>query len=229
MFVNQPSSHHHFDKFRQVFVQQTSFNKNQLKILKARVTDSVDTPHSNKNSQLVNLLNKGTTNHVYNPLNVNNKAFPCHLCNKVFSRRDNLTLHIRTHTGEKPYLCPYCDYRTTISSNVYRHMRKKHAHEAPQSVQRMMSLSDIEGLGREGETIGLERLEGEALGDETLMMDERSEQELVTGASFSSLLGPDCSYEDSDNNDDSGSADLLIVQDNVDVVLDSDKDKAVLS
>ena len=56
----------------------------------------------------------------------NTRVFPCLLCPKTFSRRDNLTLHIRTHTGEKPYLCPHCDYRTTISSNVYRHMRKKH-------------------------------------------------------------------------------------------------------
>lgn len=57
------------------------------------------------------------------------KVFPCLVCPKTFNRRDNLTLHIRTHTGEKPYVCPYCPYRTTISSNVYRHMRKKHATE----------------------------------------------------------------------------------------------------
>lgn len=55
------------------------------------------------------------------------KMFPCPVCPKVFRRRDNLTLHFRTHTGEKPHVCPHCDYRTTISSNVYRHIRKKHA------------------------------------------------------------------------------------------------------
>ncbi|KAK3872632.1 hypothetical protein Pcinc_002086 [Petrolisthes cinctipes] len=57
------------------------------------------------------------------------KPYSCVYCPKRFSRRDNLTLHLRTHTGEKPYHCPHCDYRTTISSNVYRHMRNKHQQE----------------------------------------------------------------------------------------------------
>ena len=31
-----------------------------------------------------------------------------------------------THTGYKPYKCPRCDFASSNSSNLYRHIRKKH-------------------------------------------------------------------------------------------------------
>ena len=52
--------------------------------------------------------------------------FPCPRCPKIFKRRDNLRLHYRTHTGERPFECTHCGYRTTCSSNLYRHLRVKH-------------------------------------------------------------------------------------------------------
>ncbi|KAK9505617.1 hypothetical protein O3M35_009628 [Rhynocoris fuscipes] len=50
---------------------------------------------------------------------------------KVFPRSANLTRHLRTHTGEQPYKCKYCERSFSISSNLQRHVRNIHNKEKP--------------------------------------------------------------------------------------------------
>lgn len=47
----------------------------------------------------------------------------CGFCNKVFTNRSNLIVHLRSHTGEKPYKCQLCVYACAQSSKLTRHMR----------------------------------------------------------------------------------------------------------
>uniref|UniRef100_A0A1I7Z611 Zinc finger protein Pegasus n=1 Tax=Steinernema glaseri TaxID=37863 RepID=A0A1I7Z611_9BILA len=47
----------------------------------------------------------------------------CQFCHKVFTNRSNLIVHLRSHTGEKPYKCQLCPYACAQSSKLTRHMR----------------------------------------------------------------------------------------------------------
>jgi len=47
----------------------------------------------------------------------------CEYCGKVFKNCSNLTVHRRSHTGEKPYKCELCAYACAQSSKLTRHMK----------------------------------------------------------------------------------------------------------
>lgn len=51
------------------------------------------------------------------------KPFQCRICMRNFSRSDHLTTHIRTHTGEKPFACEVCGRRFARSDERRRHMK----------------------------------------------------------------------------------------------------------
>jgi len=62
-----------------------------------------------------------------NPLKTgNNLKFICGYCFKFFRKMHEVRVHIRTHTGEKPLKCNYCDRRFAHSSNMRSHERTAH-------------------------------------------------------------------------------------------------------
>lgn len=68
------------------------------------------------------------------------KPFQCHICLRCFSRSDHLTTHIRTHTGEKPFPCDICGRRFARSDERKRH-RKVHEKEAAREAAKQLQVS----------------------------------------------------------------------------------------
>ncbi|XP_015194310.1 zinc finger and BTB domain-containing protein 7C isoform X2 [Lepisosteus oculatus] len=54
----------------------------------------------------------------------------CPICHKVIQGAGKLPRHMRTHTGEKPYMCTICEVRFTRQDKLKIHMRK-HTGERP--------------------------------------------------------------------------------------------------
>lgn len=51
------------------------------------------------------------------------KPFHCRICMRSFSRSDHLTTHVRTHTGEKPFSCDVCGKKFARSDEKKRHAK----------------------------------------------------------------------------------------------------------
>ena len=64
------------------------------------------------------------------------KPFQCDVCEYRTGDHNSLRRHKRKHTGDKPYKCPHCDYASIQSSSFKSHLRSKH----PEQVEVTRSL-----------------------------------------------------------------------------------------
>ncbi|XP_067834059.1 early growth response protein 1-like [Heptranchias perlo] len=68
------------------------------------------------------------------------KPFQCRICMRNFSRSDHLTTHIRTHTGEKPFACEICGRKFARSDERKRHT-KIHLRQKEKKAEKAICIS----------------------------------------------------------------------------------------
>lgn len=73
---------------------------------------------------------------------------PIPACGRIFKRLEHLKRHVRTHTQERPYICPYCSKAFSRSDNLAQHKR---THDRGDGVEGSFNLSAEEEEEYSGE------------------------------------------------------------------------------
>ncbi|CAL7939909.1 unnamed protein product [Xylocopa violacea] len=72
-----------------------------------------------------------------------NTRYPCVNCTSVFGQKRSLLTHLRYECGQPPrFKCPYCDLISKKTSNIQKHIRRKHEGNAVY-VQDIYRLPDL--------------------------------------------------------------------------------------
>ena len=55
------------------------------------------------------------------------RMWRCRFCGKFSIQKNDFRKHLRIHFGDKPFICPHCDYRTTQKGNLNLHISRRHS------------------------------------------------------------------------------------------------------
>uniref|UniRef100_A0A096M3M7 Sal-like protein 1 n=1 Tax=Poecilia formosa TaxID=48698 RepID=A0A096M3M7_POEFO len=95
------------------------------------LSSSLTTPQSiNPNSQL-QAASVGSDSSASSSIAAGRLQHVCRFCGKVFSSDSALQIHLRSHTGERPYQCPVCFSRFTTRGNLKVHFLR-HREQNPE-------------------------------------------------------------------------------------------------
>ena len=59
------------------------------------------------------------------------RTFKCLVdgCDRTFAKSCNMAVHLRKHTGDKPYFCPHCPKMFSQSGILSRHLKNVHSNQ----------------------------------------------------------------------------------------------------
>ena len=57
----------------------------------------------------------------------------CGFCGKTCTTKSNYDIHIRIHTGERPFLCHFCPYTAKAKHHIKSHIMLRHAKSSLES------------------------------------------------------------------------------------------------
>nr|CAD7453733.1 unnamed protein product [Timema tahoe] len=110
----------------------SSPGKDELRILEVNKMDNLSRSKSQACKVCGKVLSSASSYYVHMKLHSGNKPYHCTACEASFCRKPYLEVHMRTHTGERPFQCELCLKRFTQKSSLNTHKRV-HTGERPYS------------------------------------------------------------------------------------------------